>query len=129
MLQGMKTALRRTGSTGGSLAPGTIETSDPDLVAYWNFDEGQGYLVKDVTGHGHDLTLTHDPQWQVSRCHIGVLAVLCWPVYGSHMHLLWLSMMSYPMCAGNIWACLLACTTWRRLPGSCQMGKAAFWLG
>lgn len=65
--QGMGTALRRTGSSGGKLDPGSQMTSHPDLVAYWDFDEGQGYLVKDKTGHGHDLTLTHDPEWLV-RC-------------------------------------------------------------
>ena len=27
------------------------------LVAHWTFDEGQGHIAKDVTGHGHDATL------------------------------------------------------------------------
>ncbi|KAK9789369.1 hypothetical protein WJX73_005379 [Symbiochloris irregularis] len=67
IIKGMNTALRRTGSSGGKLDPGSKITSHPDLVAYWDFDEGQGYLVKDKTGHGHDLTLTHDPEWLVVR--------------------------------------------------------------
>lgn len=44
---------------------------DPDLVAYWKFDEGKGDLVKDSTGHGHDLYLTGEPRWQVG--HQGIL--------------------------------------------------------
>lgn len=44
---------------------GAVSEHDPDLVAYWKFDEGKGYLVKDSTGHGNDLYLTGEPKWQV----------------------------------------------------------------
>ncbi len=49
---------------GGFLSPG-VDPGHPDLVAYWKFDEGKGYVVHDVTSHGHDLTLTQPPSWQV----------------------------------------------------------------
>jgi hypothetical protein len=50
-----------------------VSKDDPDLVAYWTFDEGEGYIVKDVTNHGHDLLLTSEPQWQV-RAELSVQA-------------------------------------------------------
>lgn len=45
---------------------GRIKHNDPDLVAYWTFEEGSGYLVKDVTAKGHDLHIQQPPQWRVS---------------------------------------------------------------
>ena len=33
------------------------------LVAYWNFDEGEGETASDVSGNGHDGVLLGDPQW------------------------------------------------------------------
>jgi hypothetical protein len=49
---------------------GTMETyssaalaKHPDLIAYWTFDEGEGRMVRDVSGHGNDLVLTHEPKW------------------------------------------------------------------
>lgn len=60
---------------GGSVSP--INPSNPDLVAYWTFDEGKGYTVRDMTGHGHDLLATQPPRWEVVRffavCGNGVL--------------------------------------------------------
>ena len=41
-------------------------SSHADLVAYWMFDEGVGRIVRDKSGHGNDLVLTHEPQWCVS---------------------------------------------------------------
>jgi hypothetical protein len=35
----------------------------PDLVACWTFDEGEGRVVHDASGHGNDLVLTHEPRW------------------------------------------------------------------
>ena len=60
--QGMSTAAERAGVDGD----GAVSDHDPDLVAYWKFDEGQGFLVKDSTGRGHDLYLTGEPRWQVN---------------------------------------------------------------
>ncbi|BDA49076.1 probable Sushi, von Willebrand factor type A, EGF and pentraxin pentraxin domain-containing protein at C-terminar half [Coccomyxa sp. Obi] len=57
--QGMATA-----SEGNS---GAVSEHDPDLVAYWKFDEGKGYLVKDSTSHGNNLYLTGEPKWQVVK--------------------------------------------------------------
>jgi S1-C subfamily serine protease len=34
----------------------------PGLLAYWNFDEGQGETTKDASGKGNDAQL-HDTQW------------------------------------------------------------------
>jgi len=42
-----------------------ISATDPDLVAYWKFDAGSGYVVKDMTGRGHDLRMSYQPQWRV----------------------------------------------------------------
>jgi len=42
-----------------------VSNDDKDLVAYWKFDEGVGYVVKDATGHGHDLRASSTPHWQV----------------------------------------------------------------
>ena len=47
-----------------------VSLSDPDLVAYWTFEEGSGYLVKDVTANKHDLHIQQPPQWRVSCLHM-----------------------------------------------------------
>lgn len=57
----MATAAERAGTAGDA----AVSDHDPDLVAYWKFDEGAGFLVKDSTGRGHDLYLTGEPNWQV----------------------------------------------------------------
>ncbi len=44
-----------------------ISPSEADLVAYWTFEEGSGYLVKDVTANKHDLHIQQPPHWRV-RC-------------------------------------------------------------
>ena len=66
---------KRKGKGGGNVTP--INPKDPDLVAYWTFDEGQGYIVKDITANGHDLLATQPPRWEVVRflavCGNGVL--------------------------------------------------------
>jgi hypothetical protein len=36
----------------------TPAAPDAGLVAHWTFDEGQGAVARDVTGHGHDAALT-----------------------------------------------------------------------
>ena len=64
----MRANLATKGRSGGT-DPGSpgINPSDPDLIAYWTFDEGKGYTVKDVTGKGHDLLATQPPRWEVVR--------------------------------------------------------------
>ncbi|GMH36287.1 hypothetical protein BSKO_04155 [Bryopsis sp. KO-2023] len=44
-----------------------INRNDRDLVAWWKFDEGQGYSVKDETGRGHTLRLLEEPDWVVAK--------------------------------------------------------------
>ncbi|NEO84076.1 MAG: cyanobactin biosynthesis system PatB/AcyB/McaB family protein [Spirulina sp. SIO3F2] len=36
---------------------------EADLLAYWPLDEGEGKIVKDATGNGHDGTI-HNESWQ-----------------------------------------------------------------
>jgi len=36
---------------------------DPNLVGWWNFEEGEGALAIDSSGHGNHGTLMGDPQW------------------------------------------------------------------
>lgn len=55
-----------THTSGGFNQPG-VDASHPDLVAYWKFDEGQGYTVNDATGHGHNLYIAEEPRWQVGN--------------------------------------------------------------
>jgi hypothetical protein len=54
----------------GTVMYGKPTGSDPNLVAYWNFDEGAGQTAADASGHGNNGTLgssngidTADPCW------------------------------------------------------------------
>jgi cysteine-rich repeat protein len=73
----MKAHLNKKGMTGSTSSDGTIDPRDPDLVAYYTFDEGSGYIVNDKTGRGHDLIITQPARWEVvnyfSVCGNGVL--------------------------------------------------------
>ena len=60
----MASDLKRTEPA--SEASDRIRPGEDDLVAYWTFEEGSGYLVKDVTGNKHDLHIQQPPQWRVS---------------------------------------------------------------
>ena len=59
-----------------ALLPGLVETSgandwdpdtDPDLVAWWAFDETAGTTAYDSSGNGNDGTLQGDPEWVLGR--------------------------------------------------------------
>ncbi|KAL3133740.1 hypothetical protein ABBQ32_008228 [Trebouxia sp. C0010 RCD-2024] len=63
--QGIASDVKRTEVNEADVDIGRIKHNDPDLVAYWTFEEGSGYLVKDVTGKGHDLHIQQAPQWRV----------------------------------------------------------------
>ncbi|MHC4567159.1 MAG: LamG domain-containing protein, partial [Planctomycetota bacterium] len=41
------------------------KAADPDLAAYWGFDEGSGTTAFDLSGNGNDGTFVGDPQWVV----------------------------------------------------------------
>ena len=66
--QGIASDVKRTEMNEGDADLGRIKHDDADLVAYWTFEEGSGYLVKDVTGKGHDLHIQQPPQWRVRFC-------------------------------------------------------------
>jgi len=42
-----------------------VNPKDPDLLAYWKFDDGSGTRVTDVSGHGHNLVsnASATPTW------------------------------------------------------------------
>ena len=40
-----------------------ITVTDPDLIGWWTFDEGQGTTAVDWSGNGNHGTLAGDPQW------------------------------------------------------------------
>jgi hypothetical protein len=40
-----------------------ILITDPNLVGWWKFDEGQGSVALDWSGHGNHGPLVGDPQW------------------------------------------------------------------
>ena len=40
-----------------------IPITDPDLICWWQLDEGQGTNVLDWSGHGNDATFTGQPEW------------------------------------------------------------------
>jgi hypothetical protein len=39
------------------------KAADPDLAAYWSFDEGSGNVAFDSSGNGNDGTFVGNPQW------------------------------------------------------------------
>jgi len=41
--------------------------ADPDLAAYWKFDEGSGTTAYDSSGNGNDGTFVGDPQWVAGK--------------------------------------------------------------
>lgn len=97
----METALQRTGQeVAGTAGSGGVDKNDPDLVAYWTFDEGRGYVVHDASGHGHDLFLTNEPQWQVGHSTLaGHLNDFAEPHWASCASLVCLSMIAFLACS------------------------------
>jgi hypothetical protein len=51
------------------------ESADPNLVGYWDFDEGEGEIAGDSSGNGNDGTLV-GAEWAQSDAPIGI----CTPV-------------------------------------------------
>ena len=42
---------------------GITNAADPDLAAYWKFDDGAGNVAVDSSGNGNDGVFVGDPQW------------------------------------------------------------------
>ena len=40
-----------------------VEMVEAYLIAHWNFDEGEGDVVQDVSGHGHNGYIRGNPEW------------------------------------------------------------------
>ena len=64
-------------NVGSGIESDAISKKDPNLVAWWKFDEGSGYTVKDETGHGNTLRILSEPRWVVPNwvhsCGNGIL--------------------------------------------------------
>jgi hypothetical protein len=48
-----------------------LEGNEPDLEAYWRFDENTGNVIHDLTGNGHNGTLNGSCNWVPSDAPIG----------------------------------------------------------
>ena len=66
LAQGIASDLKRTETNPQPADADRISHDNPDLVAYWTFEEGSGYVVRDVSDKGHDLHIQQPPQWRVS---------------------------------------------------------------
>jgi len=38
---------------------------EKELISFWNFEEGNGVIINDVTGKGHDGVITNDAGWSI----------------------------------------------------------------
>jgi hypothetical protein len=47
----------------GLVLTSVAKADDPDLVAYWKFDDGSGTTAFDSTGNGNDGVFVGDPKW------------------------------------------------------------------
>jgi len=43
------------------------QAQDPDLLAWWKFDDGTGTIAVDSSGNGHDGTFIQDPDWVAGK--------------------------------------------------------------
>ncbi len=50
-------------TAGAALGAGAGLIIDPHLIGWWPFEEGQGTVALDASGHGNHATLIGDPQW------------------------------------------------------------------
>jgi len=44
-----------------------VMAATPNLVGYWNFDEGAGTVVSDSSGNNNTGTLTNGPLWTAGK--------------------------------------------------------------
>jgi hypothetical protein len=51
----------------GLLLTSPVKAADPDLAAYWKFDEGSGTTASDSSGNGNDGVIHGTPQWAAGK--------------------------------------------------------------
>jgi len=51
----------------GLVLTSTASAADPDLAAYWKFDEGSGTTAYDSSGNGNDGVFVGDPKWVAGK--------------------------------------------------------------
>ena len=51
----------------GLILTSSAKAADPDLAAYWKFDEGSGTTAFDSSGNGNDGLFNGDPQWVAGK--------------------------------------------------------------
>jgi hypothetical protein len=51
----------------GLLLTSPVKAADPDLAAYWKFDEGSGTTAFDSSGNGNNGVFVGDPQWVAGK--------------------------------------------------------------
>ena len=49
------------------------QAQDPDLLAWWKFDDGTGTIAVDSSGNGNDGTFVQDPEWVAGKFGSGLL--------------------------------------------------------
>jgi len=50
-----------------------IQAQEPDLLAWWKFDDGTGTIAVDSSGNGHDGVFIQDPEWVAGKFGSGLL--------------------------------------------------------
>ena len=43
------------------------QAQDPDLLAWWKFDDGMGTIAVDSSGNGNDGVFIQDPYWVAGK--------------------------------------------------------------
>ena len=51
----------------GLLLTSSAKAADPDLAAYWKFDDGSGTTAFDSSGNGNEGVFNGDPQWVAGK--------------------------------------------------------------
>ena len=51
----------------GFVLAGPAQAADPDLAAYWKFDDGSGTTAFDSSGNGNDGVFVGDPKWVTGK--------------------------------------------------------------
>ena len=49
------------------------QAQEPDLLAWWKFDDGTGTIAHDSSGNGHDGVFIQDPEWVAGKFGSGLL--------------------------------------------------------